>query len=102
LADIGSQEAIEALLGFLPNRFVLGGWIATQIDNGGKLAIVPQLWLAQRQLYSESLADAISNIQQREGLYNPNFSDRQSHEMFQCSFYPQLRQLLLGDVETAK
>lgn len=102
LADIGSKKAIDALLGFLPNKFVLGGWIATQIDNGGKLAIVPQLWLAQRQFYSGSLSDAISNIQQREKLYNPNFSDRESHEMFQCSFYPQLRQVLLGNVDIAK
>lgn len=98
LASIGSKRAIETLLGFLPNGYVLGGWIATQINNGGKLGIIPKLWLAQRQFYSKCLSNAIITIQQRERLYNPNFSDRQSHELFQSSlFYPQLRQVLLRD-----
>lgn len=59
LASIGSDRAIDALLGFLPNEYVLGGWIATQIRDRGKLGIVPRLWLAQRQFYSESLSNAI-------------------------------------------
>ncbi|MBW4623663.1 MAG: hypothetical protein KME17_30420 [Cyanosarcina radialis HA8281-LM2] len=103
LANIGSKEAIEALLEFLPNGFVLGGWIATPINNGGKLGIIPQLWLAQRQLYCESLSNAIINIQQREGLYNPNFSNRPYHELFRSrSLSPRLRQVLLENADTPK
>ncbi|MGL4882886.1 MAG: HEAT repeat domain-containing protein, partial [Waterburya sp.] len=101
LASIGNNKAVNALLGFLPNRYVLGGWIAIQIHNKGKLGIIPRLWLAQRQFYSECLSNAIVAIQQREGLYNPNFSDRQDCELFESSsFYPRLRKVLLEDVDT--
>ncbi|MGL6343532.1 MAG: HEAT repeat domain-containing protein, partial [Waterburya sp.] len=101
LASIGNNKAVNALLGFLPNRYVLGGWIAIQIHNKGKLGIIPRLWLAQRQFYSECLSDAIVAIQQREKLYNPNFSDRQDCELFESSSsYPRLRKVLLKDVNT--
>lgn len=99
LACIGNNRAVNALLGFLPNGYVLGGWIAIQIHNKGKLGIIPQLWSAQHQFYSESLSDAIIAIQQREKLYNPNFSDRQDCELFESSSsYPRLRKVLLNNV----
>jgi len=100
LAEIGSNKAIKTLLGFLPNGYVLGGWIAIKINNRDKLGIIPQLWLAQKQLYCEGLSDAIYNIQQREGLYNPQFSDRQDYKLFKPSvLYPRLREVLLEDMD---
>jgi HEAT repeat protein len=100
LANIGSDKAIKTLLGFLPNKYVLGGWIAIQINNRGKLGIIPQLWLAQKQLYCEGLSDAIDNIQQREGLYNPQFGDRQDYKLFkQFTLYPRLQEVLLEDID---
>jgi hypothetical protein len=84
----------------LPNGYVLGGWIATQMYNVGNIEIIPQLWLAQRQLYSICLSGAMDFIQKQEGLYNPNFSDRQSRKIFpSCSLYPRLRQVLLRDLD---
>jgi hypothetical protein len=60
-----------------------------------RLGIVPHLWECERNHYSGTLSDIITTIQEREGLYNPDFSDR-SHPLFEPS-YPRLRHFLLGD-----
>jgi HEAT repeat protein len=95
LANIGTEQAMSVLLGFLPDLDIFYGWIAIQFHNLGKLGLIPQLWLAERQVHSYRGSDLISIIQEREGLYNPDFSDR-SHPLFEPS-YPRLRQILLGD-----
>jgi HEAT repeat protein len=96
LAKIGTDRAILALLSLLPNQYVLGSWISTQLEIAGKLGIIPRLWIAQRQIYDRSLSDAIALIQTREGLYNPDFSNK-SYPLYERS-KSQLRDLLLGDV----
>jgi hypothetical protein len=96
LAKIGTDRAVLALLSLLPNQYVLGGWISIKLEIAGKLGIIPQLWIAQRQLYSRSLSGTIVLIQTREGLYNPNFSNK-IHPLYERS-KSQLRDLLLGDV----
>jgi HEAT repeat protein len=95
LANIGTKPAMSVLLSFLPNLDKFYGWIAIQFNNFGKLGLVPQLWSAAHQVYSDRSSETISRIQEREGLYNPNFSDR-SHPLFEPP-RPRLRQILLGD-----
>jgi HEAT repeat protein len=95
LANIGTEQAMSVLLSFLPDLDKFYGWIAMQLNNLGKLGLIPQLWLAAHQFYSWRSSEAISVIQEREGLYNPDFSDRY-HPLFEPS-YPRLRQILLGD-----
>jgi HEAT repeats len=82
LEYIGTDLAINTLLELLPNKYVLGGWIANVLERAGKLGIIPHLWLSQRQWFSLSLAETIDYIQTAEGLYNPDFSDR-DYPLFQ-------------------
>jgi HEAT repeat protein len=98
LAKIGTERAVSVLLSFLPDLDKFYGWIAMQLYNLGKLGLVPQLWSAAHQFYSERSSETISIIQEREGLYNPDFSDR-SYPLFEPS-YPRLRHFLLGDANT--
>jgi HEAT repeat protein len=95
LANIGTEPAMSVLVSFLPNLDKFYGWIATQFYRLGKLGLVPQLWSAAHQVYSDRTAEVISRIQERAGLYNPDFSDR-SHPLFEPP-RPRLRQFLLGD-----
>lgn len=95
LANIGTEPAMSVLLSFLPNLDKFYGWIAIQFYRLGKLGLVPQLWSAAHQVYSDRTAEVISIVQEREGLYNPDFSDR-SHPLFEPP-RPRLRQFLLGD-----
>jgi HEAT repeat protein len=95
LANIRTERAVSVLLSFLPDTDKFYGWIAIQLYNLGKLGLVPQLWSAAHQFYSERSSETILRIQAREGLYSPDFSDR-SHPLFEPS-YPRLRQFLLGD-----
>lgn len=95
LASIGTERAVSVLLSFLPDLDKFYGWIAIQFYRLGKLGLVPQLWSAAHHFYSERSSETISRIPEREGLYNPDFSDR-SYPLFEPS-YPRLRQFLLGD-----
>jgi HEAT repeat protein len=95
LAQIGTDSAISALLSVLPGRGIMFGWIDSQLGRGGRLGIVPQLWLVQKQLYCPHLASSIAYIQQRDKLYNPDFSDIPLHPLFQTD-RPRLRHILLG------
>ena len=98
LANIGTERAMSVLLSFLPNTDKFYGWITIQFYRLGKLGLVPQLWVAAHQFYSDRSSELISKIQEREGLYNPDFSDR-SHPLFEPP-HPRLRQFLLGDNST--
>jgi HEAT repeat protein len=100
LARIGTERSMSVLLSFfLPNANIFYGWIAIQFHNLGKLGLIPQLRSAQRQVYSERSSELIETIQKREGLYNPDFSDR-SHPLFEPPS-PRLRDILLGNTATA-
>ncbi len=100
LARIGTERSMSVLLSFfLPNANIFYGWIAIQFHNLGKLGLIPQLQSAQRQVYSERSSELIETIQKREGLYNPDFSDR-SHPLFEPPS-PRLRDILLGNTATA-
>jgi HEAT repeat protein len=95
LSQIGTNRAILVLLELLPDPTTLGGAISRTFRYDGKLGVIPHLWSAQRQVYSHAASAAILEIQEREGLYNPDFSDR-SHPLFEPP-RPRLRQILLGD-----
>jgi HEAT repeat protein len=97
LAEIGTERAMSVLLSFLPDLDIFYGWITIQFHNLGKLGLIPQLWLAERQIHSYRGSELIETIQEREGLYNPEFSDR-SHPLFEPP-RPRLRQVLLGDTD---
>jgi hypothetical protein len=95
LETIGTDAAKMALLETLIDRPNLGRSVFNIFSDDGKLGIVPQLWSAHRQTYVDGGLAAISQIQGKEGLYNPDFSDR-SHPLFEPP-HPRLRQILLGD-----
>ncbi len=95
LAEIGTERAMSVLLSFLPDLDIFYGWIAIQFHNLGKLGLIPQLWSSERQIHSYRGTELIATIQEREGSYNPEFSDR-SHPLFEPP-RPRLRHLLLGD-----
>jgi hypothetical protein len=95
LTKIGTDRARTALLEFLPDNTTLGGAIWRELLYYGKLGIVPQIWSFYRQSYSPHLYDRISRIQEKEGLYNPDFSDR-SHPLFEPPRL-RLRHIILGD-----
>jgi HEAT repeat protein len=97
LAQIGTDSAVSALLSVLPGRGVTFSWITDQLNRQGRLGIIPQLWLIQRQLYCPRIASSLNYIQQQENLYNPDFSDIPIHPNFQPD-YPRLRDVLLGDI----
>jgi HEAT repeat protein len=97
LAQIGTDSAVSALLSVLPSPGIMYGWISNQLARRGRLGIIPQLWLIQRQLYCPDIADSLNYIQQQENLYNPDFSDIPIHPIFQPD-YPRLRDVLLGDI----
>jgi HEAT repeat protein len=95
LADIGTELAMSVLLGFLPDVDIFYGWISNQYSRLGEFGLVPQLWSAQRQIYSDRTFGVIATIQEREGLYNPDFSNR-SYPLFRTPV-PRLRDFLLGN-----
>ncbi len=95
LTKIGTDRARTSLLELLPDDSTLGGSIWRELLYSGKLGLLPQIWEFEHQSHSPRSFDLISTIQEREGLYNPDFSDR-SHPLFEPS-YPRLRQILLGD-----
>ena len=95
LANIGTERAMLVLLSFLPDLDKFYGWIAMQFHRLGKLGLIPQLWSAAYQVHSFRSSELITRIQEREGLYNPDFSDR-SHPLFEPP-RPRLRHILLGD-----
>jgi HEAT repeat protein len=96
LTQIGTQQSISILLEFLSEENTLGCYICTELlCRLGKLGFLPQIWLLQRQTYSHILSDAITTIQRREGLYNPDFSDR-PHSLFEQPRL-RLRDILLGN-----
>jgi HEAT repeat protein len=97
LAQIGTDSAVSALLSVLPGTGIMFGWISNELGRRGRLGIIPQLWLIQRQLYCPCIADLLNYIQQQENLYNPDFSDIPIHPIFQPD-YPRLRDVLLGDI----
>ncbi len=103
LATIGTDAAKMALIETLTDCLNLGRSVFDIFSTDGKLGLVPQLWSAHRQTYVVGGSDAISKIQEREGLYNPDFSDslaerlrQRSHPLFEPP-RPRLRQILLGD-----
>ena len=95
LAKIGTDRARAALLKLLPDNSTLGGSIWRELLYSGELGLLPQIWAFEHQSHSPRSFDLISIIQAREGLYNPDFSDR-SHPLFE-SPRPRLRDILLGD-----
>jgi HEAT repeat protein len=98
LATIGTDAAKMALLEVFNDCPNLGRSVFDVFSDDGRLGLVTQLWSAYRQTYCESGSAAISKIQERAGLYNPEFSDR-SHPLFEQP-KPRLRDILLGNNTT--
>jgi hypothetical protein len=95
LATIGTDAAKMALIEVLTDCPNLGRSVFNIFSTDSKLGIVPKLWSAHRQTYVDGGLAAISKIQERAGLYNPDFSDR-SHPLFEPP-RPRLRDILLGN-----
>jgi HEAT repeat protein len=96
LARIGTTQAVLALLSILPAHNIATNWLGIQLCDLGGLGIIPHLQSTQRQIYCPYIAYAVSQIQERESLYNPEFSDNPSHPLFQPKS-PRLRDILLGN-----
>jgi HEAT repeat protein len=98
LAIIGTDAARMALIEILTDRPNLGRSVFDIFADAGSLGLLPQLWSAYRQTYIDDASVAISKIQSRAGLYNPDFSDR-SHPLFEPP-PTRLRHILLRDTST--
>jgi HEAT repeat protein len=96
LANIDNELAMYKLLDYLFEN-INTGHACGFIEPRCKLGIIPQLKKCGPHC-TEGLSSMISAIQEREGLYNPDFSDTPSYPMFQKS-PPRLRDLLLGNIE---
>jgi HEAT repeats len=95
LARIDNELAISKISEYLLEKNDFANQMSGELRQVYRLGIVPYLWECERNHYSGTLSDIINTIQEREGLYNPDFSDR-SHPLFEPS-YPRLRKILLGD-----
>jgi HEAT repeats len=95
LARIDNELAISKISEYLLEDNDYANQMGGELRQVYRLGIIPHLWKCERNHYSGTLSDIIATIQKREGLYNPDFSDR-SHPLFEPS-YPRLRQFLLGD-----
>jgi HEAT repeat protein len=98
LARIDNELAIGKISEYLLEDGDFANHMGGELRHVYRLGIIPHLWKCERNHYSGTLSDIIATIQKREGLYNPDFSDR-SHPLFEPS-YPRLRQFLLGDANT--
>jgi hypothetical protein len=97
LARIDNELAISKISEYLLEDGDFANHMVDELRHIYRLGIVPYLWECERNHYSGTLSDLVTTIQKREGLYNPDFSDR-SHPLFEPS-YPRLRQFLLGNNE---
>jgi HEAT repeat protein len=95
LARIDNQLAIDKLSEYLFADSEKANHMGGELRQVYKLGIVPHLWKCERNHYSGSVFDIIETIQEREGFYNPDFSDR-SHPLFE-PYTARLRYFLLGD-----
>jgi HEAT repeat protein len=95
LARIDNELAISKISEYLLEDGDFANHMSGELRHVYRLGIVPYLWECERNHYSGTLSSIIESIQEREGLYNPDFSDR-FHPLFEPS-YPRLRQFLLGD-----
>jgi HEAT repeat protein len=98
LARIDNQLAIDKLSEYLFDDSDLANHMRGELGQIFRLGIIPHLWRCEQNHYSGSLSDLIETIQEKEGLYNPDFSDR-SHPLFE-PFPGRLRHILLGDTST--
>jgi HEAT repeat protein len=93
LARINNKLAINKI-----SEYLTSGDFPTsmsgELSQVYRLGIVPDLWKCERNHYSGSVFDIIETIQEKEGLYNPDFSDR-SHPLFE-PYTARLRYFLLG------
>jgi HEAT repeat protein len=97
LARIDNQLAIDKLSEYLFADSDKANHMRDELRQVYKLGIVPHLWKCERNHYSGSVFDIIETIQEKEGLYNPDFSDR-SHPLFE-PYTARLRYFLLGDTD---
>jgi HEAT repeat protein len=95
LARIDNELAIHKISEYLLAHSHLSNQMSGELRQVYKLGIVPQLWKCEKNNYSRTLSSIIAIIQEKEGLYNPDFSN-QYHPLFEPS-YPRLRSFLLGD-----
>ena len=74
LGKIGSDSAIEAIFEPLSTDTCLDSFASITLGRFGSLKNVPQLWNIQIKARDKtSFCDAIEQIQQRHGRYNPGF-----------------------------
>ena len=100
LARLDNELAISKISEYLLEDGDFANQMGGELRHVYRLGIVSYLWECERNHYSDTLSSIIETIQEREGLYNPDFSDR-SHPLFEPS-YPRLRQFLLGTREQSE
>jgi HEAT repeat protein len=93
LARIDNQLAIDKLSEYLFADSEKANHMRGELRQVYKLGIVTHLWKCERNHYSGSVLDIIETIQEKEGLYNPDFSDL-SHPLFE-PYTARLRYFLL-------
>jgi HEAT repeat protein len=97
LSNIDNELAMYKLIDHLLEGIYINH-IYDAFEQKCKLGIISQLKKCGQNYYSGRLSDVIAAIQEREGLYNPDFSDASPYPMFQKGS-PRLRDLLLGNID---
>lgn len=94
IARMDNELAIKKISEYLFDDSDLANLMRGELGQIYKLGIVPHLWKCKWNHYSDALTDIIATVQEKEGLYNPDFSDR-SHPLFE-PYTSRLRYFLLG------
>jgi hypothetical protein len=97
LARIANELAISKISEYLSGKNEFANLMSGELTQVYRLGIVPDLWKCERNRYSGTLSSIIETIQEKEGLYNPDFSDR-SHPLFD-PYTARLRYFLLGNTD---
>jgi HEAT repeat protein len=94
LARINNELAINKILKYLSSENEFANLMSGELSQVYRLGILPNLWKCECSYYSGVLSSIIETVQEKEGLYNPSFSDL-THPLFD-SYTPRLRYFLLG------
>jgi HEAT repeat protein len=95
LSRINNELAINKISEYLSGENEFANLMSGELSQVYRLGIVPDLWQCERNCYSATLSGIIETIQEKEGLYNPDFSDR-SHPLFE-PYIARLKYFLLGN-----
>jgi HEAT repeat protein len=95
LARIDNELAINKISEYLSGENEFPNLMSGELSQVYRLGIIPDLWKCECNYYSGTLCGIIETIQEKEGLYNPDYSNL-THPLFE-PYTARLRYFLLGN-----